>query len=38
MLLVFLDADGCQVTARLSPHAVQALRTRIPAPPDPPPK
>ena len=38
MLLTFLDADGCQVTLRLSPHAVQALRTRIPGLPDPPPK
>jgi hypothetical protein len=37
-LLVFLDADGCQVTLRLSPHAVDALRKRISAPPDPQPK
>jgi hypothetical protein len=34
-LLTFLDADGCQVTVRLSPHAVQALRKRIAAEPDP---
>lgn len=33
-LLVFLDADGCQVTLRLSPHAVDALRKRIPEAPD----
>jgi hypothetical protein len=37
-LLTFLDADGCQVTLRLSPHAVEALRKRIPDPPDPHPK
>ena len=35
-LLVFQDADGCQVTLRLSPHAVDALRKRIPEAPDPP--
>ncbi|HEX7053650.1 MAG TPA: hypothetical protein VF211_06900 [Burkholderiales bacterium] len=34
-LLVFLDADGCQVTLRLSPHALAELRKRIPEPPDP---
>jgi hypothetical protein len=33
-LLIFLDADGCQVTLRLSPHAVDALRKRVPAPAD----
>lgn len=37
-LLVFLDADGCRVTLRLSPHAVAALRTRITEAPDPPTK
>ena len=37
-LLVFLDADGCQVTVRLSPHALDVLRKRVPAPPDPNPK
>ena len=35
VLLSFLDADGCQVTLRLSPHALEALRKRIPDPPDP---
>jgi hypothetical protein len=35
VLLSFLDADGCQVTLRLSPHALDALRKRIPDPPDP---
>jgi hypothetical protein len=35
VLLSFLDADGCQVTLRLSPHALAALRTRIAAEPDP---
>jgi hypothetical protein len=33
-LLVFLDADGCHVSLRLSPHAVEALRKRIPEAPD----
>jgi hypothetical protein len=33
-LLVFLDADGCHVSLRLSPHAVAALRKRIPEAPD----
>ena len=37
-LLVFLDADGCRVTLRLSPHAVEALRKRITEAPDPPTK
>jgi hypothetical protein len=35
VLLSFLDADGCQVTLRLSPHALAALRKRITAEPDP---
>jgi hypothetical protein len=35
VVLVFQDADGCQVTLRLSPHALDALRKRIPEPPDP---
>ena len=34
-LLVFLDADGCKVTLRLSPHAVDALRKRISEAPGP---
>jgi hypothetical protein len=34
-LLAFRDADGCEVTVRLSPHAVEALRKRISAAPDP---
>ncbi len=34
-MLVFLDADGCQVTLRLSPHAVEALRKRVAGAPDP---
>jgi hypothetical protein len=33
-----MDADGCQVTLRVSPHAVDALRKRIATPPDPHPK
>ena len=37
-LVTFLDADGCQVTLRLSPHAVDALRKRMPYPPDTQPK
>lgn len=35
VLLRFLDADGCQVTLRLSPHALEALRKRVANPPDP---
>jgi hypothetical protein len=35
VVLTFLDADGCHVTLRLSPHAIEALRKRIPAAPEP---
>ena len=35
VLLSFLDADGCQVTLRLSPRALEALRKRVTDPPDP---
>ena len=35
VVLSFLDDDGCQVTLRLSPHAIEALRKRVPDPPDP---
>jgi hypothetical protein len=38
ILLIFLDADGCYVTLRLSPHALDALRKRVAAPADPPAK
>ena len=34
VLLSFLDADGCQVTLRLSPHALAALRKCVPEAPD----
>jgi hypothetical protein len=34
-LLVFMDADGCQVTLRLTPAAIEALRNRLGSPPDP---
>ena len=35
VVLSFLDADGCQVTVRLSPHAAEALRKRVADAPDP---
>jgi hypothetical protein len=33
-LLVFLDADGCQVTLRTTPNAIEALKKRLQLPPD----
>jgi hypothetical protein len=33
-LLVFLDADGCQVTVRMTPGAIEALKKRLQSPPD----
>ena len=36
-LLVFMDSDGCQVTIRLAPEAIEALAGRLKRKPDPPP-
>jgi hypothetical protein len=33
-LLVFLDADGCQVTLRTTPNAIETLKKRLQSPPD----
>jgi hypothetical protein len=35
-LLVFMDSDGCQVTIRIAPDALEALAGRLKRKPDPP--
>ena len=33
-LLVFLDADGCHVTLRMTGNAIEALKKRLQSPPE----